>query len=80
MDRIAAGEFKPNCALVLIHFLIQRGFITAESEPDYLDIIAGMSGAHRWDAVGRGGIAAFNPYPDYPITDEIRCQDSPKRD
>ncbi|SCU83512.1 LAMI_0C03510g1_1 [Lachancea mirantina] len=31
--------FKPNCALVLVEFLIRHGFITAENEPNYLVIL-----------------------------------------
>jgi 8-oxo-dGTP pyrophosphatase MutT (NUDIX family) len=34
-------EFKPNCALVVIDFLIRHGFIPPD-HPDYLQIIAGL--------------------------------------
>ncbi|CAD6884399.1 unnamed protein product [Tilletia controversa] len=34
------ARFKPNCALVLIDFYIRHGLITAESEPDYVEIVA----------------------------------------
>jgi hypothetical protein len=34
-------EFKPNCALVVIDFLIRHGFIPPD-HPDYLHIIAGL--------------------------------------
>lgn len=37
---LANGEVKPNCALVLIDFLIRRGVITPENEGDYLEIVA----------------------------------------
>jgi isopentenyldiphosphate isomerase len=34
-------EFKFNCSLVIIHFLIRRGLISPE-DPDYLDIVLGL--------------------------------------
>jgi len=34
-------EFKFNCNLVIIDFLIRHGFILPE-EPDYLEILAGL--------------------------------------
>lgn len=34
------GEFKPNCAVVLIDFFIRHGILTPENEPDYLEIMA----------------------------------------
>jgi 8-oxo-dGTP pyrophosphatase MutT (NUDIX family) len=37
---MAAGEFKPNCALVLLEFFIRHGILTAENEPDYIEIVA----------------------------------------
>ncbi|KAE8269387.1 hypothetical protein A4X09_0g2948 [Tilletia walkeri] len=37
---IRQARFKPNCALVLIDFFIRHGLITAESEPDYVEIAA----------------------------------------
>ncbi|KAK9472362.1 NUDIX hydrolase domain-like protein [Dipodascopsis tothii] len=39
---LAAGSFKPNTALVTIDFLVRHGYITAESEPDYIEILARM--------------------------------------
>ncbi|KAF9433609.1 hypothetical protein BGZ76_009229 [Entomortierella beljakovae] len=38
-EAIRRGEFKPNCACVSLHFMIRRGVITPENEPDYLDIV-----------------------------------------
>ena len=35
-------DFKFNCALVNIDFFIRHGFLAAESEPDYLDILKGL--------------------------------------
>ncbi|PYH42827.1 thiamine pyrophosphokinase-related protein [Aspergillus saccharolyticus JOP 1030-1] len=37
---LANGEFKPNCAVVLIDFFIRHGILTAENEPDFLEIQA----------------------------------------
>ncbi|OLY78401.1 hypothetical protein AYI68_g7552 [Smittium mucronatum] len=34
-----AGYFKPNCALIIIDFMIRFGFISPETEPDYLQIV-----------------------------------------
>jgi 8-oxo-dGTP pyrophosphatase MutT (NUDIX family) len=38
--KVALGrnEFKPNCAVVLIDFMIRHNIITPENEKDYLDI------------------------------------------
>ncbi|KAK2599016.1 hypothetical protein QQS21_005551 [Conoideocrella luteorostrata] len=35
---LSNGEFKPNCALVMLDFLIRHGQIKAEHEPDYEEI------------------------------------------
>jgi len=37
-EALADGQFKPNCAVVLLDFFIRHGILTAESEPDYLEI------------------------------------------
>lgn len=37
---LARGEFKPNCAIIMIDFFIRHGILTAENEPDYLEIVA----------------------------------------
>ncbi|KAI9841447.1 MAG: hypothetical protein M1838_003581 [Thelocarpon superellum] len=36
------GEFKPNCALVLLDFLVRHGVLTPQDEPDYIEIVARM--------------------------------------
>ncbi|KAH8194921.1 hypothetical protein TruAng_010906 [Truncatella angustata] len=41
-EALAGGEFKPNCALVLIDFFIRRGILTRENEPDFDEIIRRM--------------------------------------
>jgi isopentenyldiphosphate isomerase len=33
------GEFKPNCAIVTIDFLIRHGLMTPEDEPQYVEIL-----------------------------------------
>ncbi|KAK6497616.1 hypothetical protein TWF481_012021 [Arthrobotrys musiformis] len=37
---LADGKFKPNCSAVLLDFFIRHGILTAENEPDYLEIYA----------------------------------------
>jgi|TARA_Y100000294_G_scaffold142738_1_gene137006 8-oxo-dGTP pyrophosphatase MutT (NUDIX family) len=42
MDTLAKGDdFKFNCALVVIDFLVRWGFITPE-DPDYIEIVQGV--------------------------------------
>ncbi|XP_022107256.1 nudix hydrolase 20, chloroplastic-like isoform X1 [Acanthaster planci] len=41
-DRIASQEFKPNCALVILDFLIRRGFLTADTDPNYVLFLQGL--------------------------------------
>ncbi|TPX17804.1 uncharacterized protein E0L32_002905 [Thyridium curvatum] len=38
-EALARGEFKPNCALVMIDFFIRRGVITEDNEQDYLQLV-----------------------------------------
>jgi len=35
---LANGNFKPNCSLVLIDFLIRHNIITPENEPNYIEL------------------------------------------
>ena len=37
---LAEGQFKPNCALVLLDFLVRHGLLTAENETHYIEIVA----------------------------------------
>ncbi|KAI9879118.1 MAG: hypothetical protein M1830_009505 [Pleopsidium flavum] len=37
---LAKGEFKPNCALVLLDFFIRHGILTQANEKDYIEIVA----------------------------------------
>lgn len=39
LDHIRHHRFKPNCGLVIIDFLIRHGIVTAENEPNYLEIV-----------------------------------------
>ncbi len=48
------GEFKPNCAVVLIDFFIREGIITDENERHYVDIMRHM---HRQLPVPTSGPA-----------------------
>ncbi|GAA96130.1 uncharacterized protein L969DRAFT_44102 [Mixia osmundae IAM 14324] len=36
IPKLLAGEFKPNCALVLLDFLIRHGYVTAESDVEFI--------------------------------------------
>ncbi|ORY93952.1 NUDIX hydrolase domain-like protein [Syncephalastrum racemosum] len=37
-ETLLNGEWKPNCALVMIDFLMRHSIITADTEPDYIDL------------------------------------------
>ncbi|KAI2465585.1 NUDIX domain-containing protein [Annulohypoxylon bovei var. microspora] len=37
-EALLRGEFKTNCASVVIDFFVRHGIITEENEPDYLEI------------------------------------------
>lgn len=34
------GEFKPNCAVVLLDFFVRHGFLTPESDESYIEIVS----------------------------------------
>ncbi|KAI2473554.1 NUDIX hydrolase domain-like protein [Annulohypoxylon bovei var. microspora] len=38
-EKLAQGQFKPNCALILVDFFIRHNIITPENEPDYDEIV-----------------------------------------
>lgn len=44
---LANGEFKPNCAVVLIDFFIRHNIITPDNEKDYLEIQARIHRRHE---------------------------------
>ncbi|EZF74552.1 hypothetical protein H105_03753 [Trichophyton soudanense CBS 452.61] len=50
-EAMSNGEFKPNCALVLIDFFIRHGFLTPENEKDYLEILARIHRRHEFPTV-----------------------------
>lgn len=39
-DAMWRGEFKPSCAAVMVDFFVRHGFITAENEVDYAEIVS----------------------------------------
>ncbi|RYP02607.1 hypothetical protein DL764_005733 [Monosporascus ibericus] len=41
-EELARGSFKPNCALVVLDFLVRHGILTRENEPDYDEIVRRM--------------------------------------
>ena len=49
VEALHNGEFKPNCGLILVDFLVRHGFVTPENEPNYVEISWRM---HRRLAVG----------------------------
>lgn len=42
VNALVSGEFKPNCALVMVDFLVRHGFITPNNEPNYLQLVSRM--------------------------------------
>lgn len=39
-ERLRKGEFKPNCAVVLLDFFVRHGVLTQENEVDYVQIVS----------------------------------------
>ena len=37
---LAEGQFKPNCAMVLLDFFVRHGILTVENEKDYVEIVS----------------------------------------
>lgn len=37
--KVLANEYKPNCGMVVVDFLIRHGVITPENEPNYMEIV-----------------------------------------
>lgn len=37
-EHMRKGEFKPNCAMVMLDFFIRHGILTAENEKDFIEI------------------------------------------
>ena len=40
LEALGNAEFKPNCAVVMVEFLVRHGVITRENERDYAEIVA----------------------------------------
>lgn len=49
VERMHAGEFKRNSAIVLVDFLIRHGKITPENDPKYLEIVTRMHGRFGYE-------------------------------
>jgi hypothetical protein len=49
LDAMYTGKFKPNCGSVIVDFMIRHGMVTAETEPNYLEI--------RWRLARRLGVS-----------------------
>lgn len=41
-ERIASGEFKPNCAIIILDFLIRHGVIKPDKEPNFVNFVTGI--------------------------------------
>ncbi|EOA87056.1 hypothetical protein ACJQWK_08744 [Exserohilum turcicum] len=39
-EAMRKGEFKPNCSLVVLDFLIRHGILTTENEKDYIEVVS----------------------------------------
>jgi len=39
-EALRKGEFKPNCAVVLLDFFVRHGLLTAETEEAFIEIVA----------------------------------------
>ncbi|KAH6903253.1 nudix hydrolase 20 [Coprinopsis sp. MPI-PUGE-AT-0042] len=44
IEKLRAGQFKPNCGLVILDLFIRLGFITPDNEPNFLKIITRLHG------------------------------------
>ncbi|XP_037630012.1 uncharacterized protein YJR142W-like [Sebastes umbrosus] len=41
-ELVATDDFKPNCAMVVLDFLIRHSFIDPDTEPCYQEFVAGL--------------------------------------
>lgn len=39
-EAMQKGEFKPNCALVVLDFFVRHGLLTSENEKDFIEIVS----------------------------------------
>jgi len=51
LQKMRAGRFKPNCALVLVDFLIRNGYLTPEDEPHYFEIMTRLHGKMGFECI-----------------------------
>jgi len=49
ITKMHEGRFKPNCALVLLDFMIRHGYMTPENEPHYMEIVTRLHGRFEYD-------------------------------
>ncbi|KAI0372445.1 nudix hydrolase 20 [Pilatotrama ljubarskyi] len=49
VEHMRAGLFKYNCAIVLVDFMVRKGIITADNEPDYQEIVTRLHGRFDYD-------------------------------
>ncbi|KAF9238929.1 NUDIX hydrolase domain-like protein [Melanogaster broomeanus] len=49
ITKMKQGLFKANCAAVLIDFLIRRGYLTPDNEPDFMEILTGLHGRFEYE-------------------------------
>lgn len=54
-ESLARGEWKPNCAVVILDFFIRHGILTPENEPDYLEILSRLHRRLEFPLVTRFG-------------------------
>ncbi|KZT26170.1 hypothetical protein NEOLEDRAFT_274168 [Neolentinus lepideus HHB14362 ss-1] len=52
LKRMRLGLFKANCAVVIIDFLIRKGFITPDNEPNYMEILTRMHSRFEYEKWG----------------------------
>lgn len=41
-EHMAAGDFKPNCGLVMLDFFVRHGIVTRDNEPNFDEIVSRM--------------------------------------
>ncbi|EIW53418.1 uncharacterized protein TRAVEDRAFT_60881 [Trametes versicolor FP-101664 SS1] len=54
VEHMRAGLFKYNCSIVLVDFMVRKGIITLDNEPDYQEIVTRLHGRFDYDRWGLG--------------------------
>ncbi|KAF9804464.1 hypothetical protein IEO21_09393 [Rhodonia placenta] len=49
VSRMQRGLFKPNTALVILDFIIRRGYVTPEDEAEYQEIVTRLHGRFEYE-------------------------------